>query len=351
MSVIPDKVLFPRSTCRYGRYDPEYGEVLSYWFCLEDYSILEETKLLEKLGYESAEQLNNDTFFIPVWKTNITDLKKEFLNGKGEYRSYIEEIEKIRQDYTKFQKHHMPWYECSFSQAFNMFFNDGYPGGPVWDEWERYMDERLRSDFVAWCEKYHIRYEKDGRYLTCAGVAGKACYDPEYGNFNDYWFSFKDYILYSEDRIMSDYDYGTVSQIKASGLFVRVFRLDISKLKKEFLESHKEYRHLATEIENFRIDCTKYQQNRVPDYECTYSYAFNMYINPYTTLEKEPPAVWKAWENFKAQRLITAFVAWCEENNIWYKKPTDQDIPSIITHSLIRPVGYPKNKFPRHPKS
>ena len=96
MGVIPEKTLFCQDICEYGKYDPEYGDDESYWFCVEDYSILKETKLLEKLGYESVEQLNNDPSFIPVWKTNITELKREFLNSNDEYRSYIEKIEKIR---------------------------------------------------------------------------------------------------------------------------------------------------------------------------------------------------------------------------------------------------------------
>jgi len=334
MGAIPDKTLFFKETGDYGRYDPEYGEAESYWFCVEDYSISEETKLLEKLGYESVEQLNNDPSFIPVWKTNITELKREFLNSNDEYRSYIEKIEKIRQDYTKFQKHTMPWYECSFSQAFNMFFNDGYPGGPVWDEWERYMAERLRSDFISWCERNHLNYDLDEKYLSCQNIAKASCYDPAVGLFNEYWVCRENYEIYDEAFIMSKFGYKSEAHIENSGKFVHIPRLDISELKREFLERNESYWSYAIEIEELMIDYTKDRQQFVPDYECSYSNAFNMLFSPYHTTEDEKLKVVDEWQKYRSQKLIEVFIPWCEENNIRYKRPQPQDALPFTRYSV-----------------
>lgn len=118
----------------YGRYYRREDEGFQFWwFDLQKDSVCSYEDLLQMFGYSNEEEILSSDNFIPLFRTDIEEVEKEFLLTRGlkiktdgdfdiEFRIYIE------------RKHlETAWYEFESS--------------------------RLRKDAAEWCRKNHIRVQ------------------------------------------------------------------------------------------------------------------------------------------------------------------------------------------------
>lgn len=129
----------------YGRYYSllEY-EIIDpiYWFKLSDYKIYDGEKLIENGMFEDASHLKKSEQFIPLFKTDITKVEKDFVEQFcPNEKSVIDDIERANPSY-------------NYDIAFREFIETH----PLLENWFEFEYERLEHDAVRWCMVNGIRY-------------------------------------------------------------------------------------------------------------------------------------------------------------------------------------------------
>ncbi|MBQ7101742.1 MAG: hypothetical protein IJN81_08915, partial [Clostridia bacterium] len=96
----------------------------------------------ENLGAGKVSELLYSGRFIELFRTDVTVLQKDYVsaykNGK-----YLAKIEKT-----------MAKEDCPFSEAFEIVFGDGN----LYTEWDSFINKKLMSDAIEWCNKHNIDF-------------------------------------------------------------------------------------------------------------------------------------------------------------------------------------------------
>lgn len=111
-------------------------------FDVEKYEDVSFRDACGELGDDKASELLSSGRFIELFRTDITSLQKDFTSAYKDGK-YLKEIEKLISEEDYF-----------FSAAFYAVF----PFDELDDEWDSFMQERLKSDAIEWCNKNNIDF-------------------------------------------------------------------------------------------------------------------------------------------------------------------------------------------------
>lgn len=128
----------------YGRYfdDEDNKYEISWWLCVDDYEIYHIETLFSEYSYESISEIEETSNFVPLFKTDILQLEKEFIN-KLNNKTLLNSFSKI-----------LLANSDSYDVAFRVFIEREF----LVDYWSEFEKSQLQKDAIAWCKQNHIPY-------------------------------------------------------------------------------------------------------------------------------------------------------------------------------------------------
>lgn len=260
-------------------------EILS-WYEKSSFQFFSTEKLIEEFGYKDYNEIESCGHFIPVFKTDVVALKKEFVANlhSSEVEDEIHEIMKRKKRI----------YDVAFK-----IWGEEHP--TLWGEYYEFERDRLLKDAEKWCKDnnipYYFRYDRE------------LCVDLNSVNFwsgwdNDslnpfMWLAKSNFHFVDLTDLEVNYGYKSCSDILASGEFVPLFKKNFLELQKEFIVSFNN-KALEEELELIL------KQNKDYSYEDAF----------YTLIaDKELNDDWACYEKDQGLKMAKQ---WCIENNIPY---------------------------------
>lgn len=130
----------------YGRYYSSYESETEFpwWFCLSDESVVSLDSLRQVYGYRNDDEIFLSGIFIPFFKTDISELEKEFLR-KRNLKGVLDKLGR--------------------GVDFDILFRKYVDKELLFDDWLEYEGKQLRNDAIAWCRQYGIKYTEDAHDL------------------------------------------------------------------------------------------------------------------------------------------------------------------------------------------
>lgn len=119
----------------YGRFYSDLKEHTQWWFCIADYKIYDGEKIIAQFAYENQEMIAASDIFLPLFRTDIIALEKEFL------KKFAYEGDFTCED------------PSNFDLSFKIYIEDFLER-----EWYAFEKEQLCKDAVKWCEENGIPY-------------------------------------------------------------------------------------------------------------------------------------------------------------------------------------------------
>lgn len=126
-----DEIIF------YGRYyrDDEEKET-NWWYCKVDGHIYHMSDLTSQFGYVSIDEVENNGNYIQLFRTDIIELKKRFINAIAKNRKLC----------------NLP--DSEFDIEFNKFIDQS----SMHKEWFDYECAVLKQDAIEWCKQNNIPF-------------------------------------------------------------------------------------------------------------------------------------------------------------------------------------------------
>lgn len=117
----------------YGRFYSDIKDHVKWWFCLTDYKIYDTESVISKFNYGNEESIVSAGVFIPLFKTDVIKLEREFLASMSINRS------------------NMPF--CcddisDFDRNFKIYIEENF----LVREWYYFEQERLCKEAINWCK-------------------------------------------------------------------------------------------------------------------------------------------------------------------------------------------------------
>ena len=119
----------------YGRFYSDLEEHTKWWFCTTDYKVYETEEIIAQFSYENQEMIAASDTFLPLFRTDIIALEKEFLE------EFAYEGDFVCED------------SSNFDLSFKIHIEDFLER-----EWYAFEKEQLCKDAVKWCEENGIPY-------------------------------------------------------------------------------------------------------------------------------------------------------------------------------------------------
>lgn len=143
----------------YGRYysDEMFTYDISWWLCLKDYKVYHTETLMTDYSYENISEIKKSLSFIPLFKTDIIQLEKEFVERLNN-KTFNKNLDKILVDNN-----------CSYDVAFKIFIEKEF----MVDSWSEYEKSNLVKDAIAWCRDNYLPYKMQKEKKTGDGSGGK----------------------------------------------------------------------------------------------------------------------------------------------------------------------------------
>ncbi len=140
-------ILKTASIVGYGRYYPGTidADVTYWWFSLYDYKVYATEDLIANFHYTDDSEIEQSGIFIPLFKTNIEELEKEYLLTRTDKE--VREYKKIKEK----NKGSDP------DTIFKIFVDRMC----LWKSWYYFEYQRLSQDAVQWCRENYIVYIQD----------------------------------------------------------------------------------------------------------------------------------------------------------------------------------------------
>ena len=207
----------------YSEEENEYEE--NYWFEKSSSAIFYSGKLIEEFGYKDCGEIKSSGHFIPLFKTDIIELEKEFIANYPD-KSVEETINNII-------KNNNNGYAPGYGVAFSILLQDY----PEFDEFSReyhsFEKNRLTKDAEEWCERNNIPYYSEydpERKLDLRETFGWA-----YGTWimddtgewipQTIWFYKKTFETFDPSYVDVVYGLKNYDEIMASGDFIPLFKV------------------------------------------------------------------------------------------------------------------------------
>lgn len=113
------------------------------WFSVYDEQIYNADELMEKFSFESYDDIVSADGYIPLWKTDESEVIESFLRGLNN-----KEADKYLESHTADEGfREFEWY----IESHNNYIR-------TW--WYEYSDKRIKEDAVNWCKQNRIAYKK-----------------------------------------------------------------------------------------------------------------------------------------------------------------------------------------------
>lgn len=262
-------------------------KVLS-WYEKSSFQFFSTEKLIEEFGYKDYNEIESCGHFIPVFKTDVVAIKKEFVANL-----HSNEVEKEIQTIIDSKK-------CSYDVAFKIW---GEVHKRLRREYYDFEHDRLLKDAEKWCKENNIPYYTPYDKELCVDLNivdfWSGCDELESLTEPLMWLAKSNFHFVDLSDLKMNYGYKNCNDILASGEFVPLFKKNFSILQKEFIVSFNN-KALVEELELIL------EKNK--DY--CYDDAF------YTLIaDKE---LNDAWDCFEKKQNLKMAKQWCVDNNLPY---------------------------------
>ncbi|MBQ2694678.1 MAG: hypothetical protein IJF57_03910 [Clostridia bacterium] len=268
--------------------EDELAYDVSSWFEKSSFQFFTTDKLIENFGYKNYNEIESCGHFIPVFKTDVVALKKEFVTNLRS-KEVENEIQAIIERKNR-----------GYDVAFRIW---GEEHPTLWGEYHEFERDRLLRDAEKWCKYNSIPYYTPYDEELCIDLntvyfwSGYDLLEPLSEPLM--WFAKSNFHFVDLPDLKVNYGYKNCDDILASGEFVPLFKRNLLELQKKFIVS---FNNKALEEELELI----FKQNKDYSYEDAF----------YTLIaDKELNDVWDCCE--KNQGLEMA-KQWCIDNNIPY---------------------------------
>ena len=131
----------------YGRFYSDLEEHTKWWFCTTDYKVYETEEIIAQFSYENQEMIAASDTFLPLFRTDIIALEKEFLE------EFAYEGDFVCED------------SSNFDLSFKIYIEDFLER-----EWYAFESDRLCKDAVKWCKENGIPYRITAKTRSCKYV-------------------------------------------------------------------------------------------------------------------------------------------------------------------------------------
>lgn len=281
--------------------DSEYE--VNAWFEKSSFGFFYTSNLINKFGYKNFEEIQNSGYFIPVFKTDIIALQKEFIANYPDKR--IEETmnEIIANDNFG--------YSSGYEVAFRILTQDY----PEFDEFcNKYFDYEqsvLLESAQKWCSENGIPYYSTNdpdRILDLRNTLRWAYGTATMGNngeliYHPVWFCRSNCKIMDHSDVKVVYGFKNYDDVIASGNFVPLFKVNGKDIEEEYFSKYYT-KEIETELNQFIAENKKY------------GYEYNDIFRAFGDLTSS-----KYYENKKLHEETYIFERakkWCAENNIPY---------------------------------
>lgn len=266
-------------------------------------------KLINEFGYKDYTEIEASGHFIPVFKTDIVALKKEYVSHFLS-KEAADEILMIM-EYNKNKHSNFTGYDV----AFNIFCEEHED---IYNDYWNYERSHLLKDAEKWCKvnsvPYYTPYDTELKFDLNNSYFFALYYKDSKLSYSDYWLDKKDFHVVPSSHIQSVYGYQNDSDTLKFGQFIKLFKKDVIELEKEYVAIYHG-QEMEKSIEMFLAE----------NKDCSYEDAFFNFISN-NTLKK-------SWEEYKNSQLIQEAKQWCIENNIPYyiSKNKPDHLGSLLT--------------------
>lgn len=298
------KIDLKKAAC-YGEWcseeDSEYE--VNAWFEKSSFKFFYTSNLINKFGYKNFEEIENSGHFIPVFKTDIIALQKEFIANYPD-----KEIEETMNEIIANDNF---GYNSGYEVAFRILTQDY----PEFDEFcNKYFDceqSVLLESAQKWCKENSIPYYSPNdpdrildlrdTLLWAYGTAtmgdnGELIYDPV-------WFCRSNCKIMDHSDVKVVYGFKNYDDVIASGNFVPLFKVNWEDIEKEYFLKYYT-KEIKTELKQFIAENKNY------GYE--YNDIFHAFRD-FTTSKYHKN------KNLHEETYIFEHAKkWCAENNIPY---------------------------------
>ncbi len=264
--------------------------------------------LIDEFGYKDYAEIEASGHFIPVFKTDIVALKKEYVS-RFLYKEAADEILMIM-EHNKNKHSNFTGYDV----AFNIFCEEHED---IYDDYWNYERCQRIKGAEKWCREndipYYVPYDAELKFDLNNSYCFALYYKDSKLSYSDYWLDKKDFHIVPSSYIQSVYGHINNFDIIDSGQFVKLFRKEVIEMEKEYVAIYL-LQDAQKLIEMFL------EENK----DCSYEDAFFNFISK-NTLKKD-------WEEYKQSQLIQEAKQWCVKNNIPYY--ISKDIPDHLGSKL-----------------
>lgn len=281
--------------------DSEYE--VHAWFEKSSLKFFYTSNLINKFGFKNFEEIENSGHFIPVFKTDIIALQKEFIANypDKEIEETINEI--IANDNFG--------YDSGYEVAFRILTQDYPEFNEFCDKYFNYEQSVLLENAQKWCSENGIPYYSPNdpeRILdlrdTLLWAYGTATMDDN-GELihHPVWFCRTNCKIMDCSEVEVLYGFKNYDDVIESGNFVRLFKVEQKDIKKEYFSKYCTEK-IKSEVQEF------IEENKNYGYE---------YKDFFTAFEDYTTS--KYYEHKKQHEETYLFEhakKWCIENNIPY---------------------------------
>lgn len=274
---------------------------ITYWFEKSSFQFFYTGKLIDEFGYKDCAEIESSGHFIPVFKTDIITLQKDFI---ANYHN--KEIEETINNIIEKDNY---GYDLGYEVAFRILTQDFPEYDDFAKEYYAFEKKQLKKDAEKWCREnnipYYVPYDEelkvDLNYLCRFVLYYK---DDKFG-YTEHWLDKKNFHIIGSSRVRANYGYQNNSEILKSGQFVQLFKREVIEMEKEYVAICHGW-EMEKAIEMFL------KENK----ECSFEDAFCEFVSN-TELRK-------SWNEYMQSQLIKEAKQWCIENNIPYFIPKDK---------------------------
>lgn len=271
------------------------------WFEKSSFQFFYVEKLINEFGYKDCNEIEESGYFVPVFKTDIVALKKEFVANL-----HLKEVENELQAILEYNAKHR---HCTgYDAAFNIFCEE-HEDFQV--DYQNYEQKQLLKEAEIWCNENAIPYytpndperklNLEDSLLYCYGGE---CRD-EKGGWKkfEFWFCKNSFNFISPVELEAIYGYKTFEEIILSKRFVPLHRVDASKIKEDYT--------IASRKTNAECAVKQFIKN---NQEYRYEEALWFLVENTEPLCRE-------WMKYEEAQLLKYAERWAIENSIPYYIP------------------------------
>lgn len=281
--------------------DSEYE--VNAWFEKSSFGFFYTSNLINKFGYKNFEEIENSGYFIPVFKTDIIALQKEFIANYPD--------KKIEKTMNEIIANDNFGYSSGYEVAFRILTQDY----PEFDEFcNKYFDYEqniLLENAQKWCAENEIPYYSPNdpdRILDLRDTLRWAYGTATMGNngewiYHPVWFCRSNCKIMDHSDVKVVYGFKNYDDVIASGNFVPLFKVNGEDIEEEYFSKYYT-KEIETELNQFIAENKKY------------GYEYNDIFRAF-----EDFTCSKYYENKKLHEETYIFERakkWCAENSIPY---------------------------------